>query len=64
VESANWWRPILMNLSTSSLARCWEIMYKKKYSKSFVKESRNKASKWLYIRKDSTMDRYGIRSSG
>ena len=33
-------------------------------TQSPIKESRNKASKWLYIWKGSTMDRYGLRSSG
>ena len=63
VESENWWRPILTNLRTGSLARWWKSGIKLVYSKSLVKESRNKASKWLYIRRDNTIDRYGLRSS-
>jgi hypothetical protein len=33
------------------------------YPRSLVKKSRNKASKWLYIQKGSTVDIYVLRSS-
>jgi hypothetical protein len=32
------------------------------YSKSLVKKSRNRASKWLYIQKDCMVNGYALRS--
>jgi hypothetical protein len=53
VESGNWWRPILTNLRTGSLARCWEIRYKTGIPQITCKGKPQQ----------STVDRYVLRSS-